>query len=196
MEFRGRHIEDPPFARALFSDPRLAWIWLFARVYIGYQWITSGWGKFNNPAWMDSGDALKGFFERIVVIPETGRPAITFDWYRTFIQTLIDTESYTWFAKVIVVGELVVGLALILGAFVGIAAVLGGVMNFNFMLAGSASSNPVMFGLAVLLIMAWKTAGYYGLDYYLLRFLGTPWEREAKGSPPEMKMTGGTSPST
>ena len=196
MEFRGRHIEDPPFVRTLFSDPTLAWIWLIARVYIGYQWITSGWGKFNNPAWVDSGDALKGFLERVVVVPETGRAAISFDWYRSFIQTLLDTESYTWFAKVIVAGELLVGLALILGAFVGIAAVFGGVMNFNFMLAGTASSNPVMFGLAVLLIMAWKTAGYYGLDYYVLRFLGTPWKREAEGSRAEMKMTGGAAPST
>jgi thiosulfate dehydrogenase [quinone] large subunit len=46
----------------------------------------------------------------------------------------------------------------------------------NFMLAGSASSNPVLLILAIVLILAWKTAGYIGLDRYLLPLLGTPWK--------------------
>jgi thiosulfate dehydrogenase [quinone] large subunit len=46
----------------------------------------------------------------------------------------------------------------------------------SFLLAGSASVNPVMFTLAVGLILAWKVAGYYGLDRYLLPMLGTPWK--------------------
>lgn len=25
-------------------------------------------------------------------------------------------------------------------------------------------------------ILAWKIAGYYGADYFLLRWLGTPWK--------------------
>ena len=48
-------------------------------------------------------------------------------------------------------------------------------MNFNFMLAGSASTNPVLFLLAVLLIFAWKIAGFIGADYFLLNLIGTPW---------------------
>ena len=48
-------------------------------------------------------------------------------------------------------------------------------MNMSFLLAGSGSSNPVMFTLAIGLILAWKVAGYYGLDRYLLPMLGTPW---------------------
>jgi thiosulfate dehydrogenase [quinone] large subunit len=48
-------------------------------------------------------------------------------------------------------------------------------MNLNFMLAGTTSSNPVLFGLAVLLMLGWKVAGYWGLDRVLLPVLGTPW---------------------
>jgi thiosulfate dehydrogenase [quinone] large subunit len=33
-----------------------------------------------------------------------------------------------------------------------------------------------MFTLAVGLMLAWKVAGYYGLDRYLLPALGTPWK--------------------
>jgi len=55
-----------------------------------------------------------------------------------------------------------IGVLLIIGAFVGIAAFFGAFMNFNFMLAGSASTNPVLFTLAIALMLAWKIAGYYG----------------------------------
>jgi thiosulfate dehydrogenase [quinone] large subunit len=79
---------------------------------------------------------------------------------------------------VVAYGELLVGISLILGAFVGIAAFFGGLMNWNFMMAGSASSNPLLFVAAVGLILAWKIAGYIGLDYFLLPLLGTPWNRK------------------
>ena len=170
-------ITDPPVARALFSSTRWAWLWLIVRLYIGYTWLTSGWGKFSNPAWVQTGEALKGFWARAVTIPEApARPLIAFDWYRAFIQSLLDSGSYVWFAKLVVAGEILIGLALILGAFTGIAAVFGAFMNWNFMMAGTASINPVLFFLAVLLILAWKTAGWWGLDRWLLPLLGTPWQ--------------------
>ena len=72
-------------------------------------------------------------------------------------------------------GELLIGLALILGAFVGFAAFFGGFMNWNFIMAGAASHNGLLFALAIALILAWKVAGWYGLDRWLLPLLGTPW---------------------
>jgi thiosulfate dehydrogenase (quinone) large subunit len=170
-------ITDPPVAQALFGNTRWAWLWLIVRLYIGYNWLTSGWGKISNPAWVQTGEALKGFWERAVAIPDApARPPIAFDWYRTFLQSLLDSGSYTWFAKLVVAGEILIGLALILGMFTGIAAIFGGFMNWNFMMAGSASTNPVLFFLAVLLVLAWKTAGWWGLDRWLLPLLGSPWQ--------------------
>jgi thiosulfate dehydrogenase [quinone] large subunit len=174
-----REIQDPPLARFLFSDTRMAWLWLIVRVYLGWQWLSSGWGKLT-PAWLGGGEALKGFWERAVAIPEQGRPPIAFDWYRSFIQFMLDNGWYTWFAPLIVYGEILVGIALILGAFVGIAAFFGGLMNWNFIMAGTASTNALLFTLAILLMLAWKTAGYYGLDRFLLPWLGTPWKSEIK----------------
>lgn len=112
-----------------------------------------------------------------MAIPEQGRPTITFDWYRGFIQFLLDTGSYAWFGKLIAYGELLVGAALILGAFTGITAFFAAFMNWNFLMAGTVSVSPVMLPLTILVILAWKVAGYYGLDSYLLPLLGTPWRR-------------------
>ncbi len=176
---RGKVIQDPPIAQFLFNDTRVAWLWLVLRVWLGYQWIDAALHKVTNPAWVQTGDALKGFWMNAVKIPEApARPAIAFDWYRTFIQSLLDVQAYTWFAKLVAYGEILIGIALIIGAFTGIAAFFSGVLNWNFMMAGSASTNPLLFAIAVGLVLAWKTSGYIGADFFLLRWLGTPWGGE------------------
>ncbi len=168
---------DPPAAQALFGSPQWALLWLVARLYVGYTWLTSGWGKLSNPAWVQTGEALKGFWERAITVPEPpARPPIAFEWYRAFIQSLLDAGAYTWFAKLVVAGEILVGIALILGLFTGIAAFFGGFMNWNFMMAGTASINPVLFTLSIFLILAWKNAGWWGLDRFVLPLVGTPWQ--------------------
>ena len=184
-------ISDPPFITPLLNSTRWAWLWLIIRLYVGYTWLTSGWSKIGNPAWTQTGAALKGFWERAIIIPEApARPAIVFNWDRGFILALLEGGHYAWFAKLIVAGEVLIGIALILGAFVGIAAFLGAFMNWNFMMAGSASANPVLFTLSILLILAWKTAGWWGLDRWLLPKLGTPWGPGIVFEPTEAKTPG------
>lgn len=173
-----RHVvSDPPIARKMFSETGAwTWVWAAIRVYVGYEWLIAGWHKVTSPAWTAGGSALKGYWERAVLVPAPpAKAAITYDWFRSFLQALLDGGHYDWFGKLIAYGELLVGIALILGAFVGIAAFFGAFMNFNFMLAGSASTNPVLFLGAIFLMLAWKTAGYWGLDRWLLERLGTPW---------------------
>ena len=172
-------IPDPPLAQALFQTTRFAWLWLAVRLYLGYTWVTSGWGKITNPAWR-TGGPLRGFWENAVSIPETGRPPIAFDWYRNFIQFMLDNQWYEWFADLVMYGEILVGIALILGMFTGIAAFAGSFMNWNFIMAGAASTNGLMLALAIFLILAWKVAGWIGLDRWLLPYLGTPWSRKSE----------------
>jgi len=172
----GQVVQDPPLVQKLLSQPLASLIWLPIRIWLGWQWFDAALHKVTNPAWVSTGEALKGFWTNAVAIPEAGRPAITFDWYRTFLQTMLDAQAYTWFAKIVAYGELLIGVALILGAFTGIAAFFGGFMNWNFMMAGSASSNPLLFVAAVGLILAWKVAGHIGADFFLLRWIGPPWQ--------------------
>jgi thiosulfate dehydrogenase [quinone] large subunit len=125
---------------------------------------------------MATGDGLKAFLTRAAALPAApAKAAITFDWYRSFLQALVDAQASTGFAKVVAVGELLIGVALLLGLFTGLAACFGGFLNWNFMMAGAASTNPLLFAIAVALILAWKVAGYAGLDRSVLPALGTPW---------------------
>ena len=47
-----RTLEDPPVARALFGEPRWAWIWLIVRLYAGYEWISAGYEKLTGTGWI------------------------------------------------------------------------------------------------------------------------------------------------
>jgi thiosulfate dehydrogenase [quinone] large subunit len=179
--FARQELRDPPFLRAVFSNTALAPLWLLARLYLGYQWLLSGWGKlYGEERWIyvdgPDGLPLRGFWERVTTIPEQGQPPIRYDWYRDFLQFLLDHEAYTWFAWIIAVGEVTVGIMLIIGAFTGFAALAGAFMNFNFLLAGTASTNPVLFIIALLIVFGWKVAGWIGVDRWLLPALGTPWQ--------------------
>ncbi len=171
-------IQDPPVARYLFqSTGVMSVVWLLLRLYMADDFLEAGWHKFTDPNWMNgSGNGIIGFWKGALAV-NNGKPVITFDWYRGFIQFLVDANAAPWFSYIIVFGELAVGLGLLFGAFTGLAASGGLLMNMAFMLAGTTSTNPVLAVLGIGVILAWKNAGYIGLDRYLLPMLGTPWRQ-------------------
>jgi thiosulfate dehydrogenase [quinone] large subunit len=168
--------DDPPVARILFGDVRLSWLWLIVRLYVGYEWLMAGWGKVQNPAWFgnSAGGALSGFLKGALA-KSTGEHPDVQGWYAGFLQNVVLPNAPLW-SNIVVVGEILVGIGLILGIFTGIAALFGSFMNFNYLLAGTVSTNPILLFLAIFLILAWKTAGWIGLDRWLLPLLGTPWK--------------------
>ena len=168
-------LEDPPVARALFGNVRWAWVWLILRLYLGWEWLTAGWGKLHNPAWMGSnaGAAITGFVQGALT-KTGGEHADVQAWYAWFLQTLVLPYADIW-GYVVTIGEILVGIGLILGIFTGVAAFFASFMNMNYLLAGTVSLNPVLVVPATLLVLAWKTAGWWGLDRWLLPALGTPW---------------------
>lgn len=184
-------IPEPAIARFLFADTRMAWLWLIVRVYVGYQWLTAGWEKLTGyditfganfgkavkgGAWVFSGHdgaGLAGFVQGALAQTTGAHPAVQ-GWYGWFLQNFVLPNTAV-FSYVVTFGELLVGLGLIFGVLTGIAAFFGTFMNMNFLLAGAVSINPIIGGLALFLILAWRIAGYYGVDRWLLPVLGTPW---------------------
>ncbi len=170
-----KRLEEPPVARSLFGDVRWAWIWLIVRLYVGYEWLNAGWDKLNSAAWTGSkaGTALTGFVNGALA-KTGGAHADVQGWYASFLRHVVLPNVHL-FSYLVAFGETLVGIALIIGLFTGIAAFFGSFMNMNYLLSGSVSTNPILFMGALLLILAWRTAGWWGLDRWLLRLLGTPW---------------------
>lgn len=173
-------IPEPPLAKFLFADTRMAWVWLPLRLYLGWEWLSSGWGKATSPAWTgdQAGAALQGFIKGALSKTEGPHPDVS-GWYAAFLDGFV-ADNASVFAPLVAYGELAVGLGLVLGAFTGVAAFFGAFMNMNFLLAGAVSSNPIMFAGQLFLILAWRVAGWVGLDRWLLPKLGTPWQRRVE----------------
>lgn len=170
-------ITEPKFSRFVFSDTRFSWVWLILRLYVGYQWIMAGWEKATSSAWVgpQAGSAIQGFLNGALQNAVGAHPAVS-GWYAYFI-TNVALAHTVFFSYLITFGELAVGAGLILGAFTGIAAFFGVLMNFNYLFAGTVSINPLLLLIQLFLILAWRNAGWFGLDRFLLPYLGAPWQK-------------------
>ena len=170
-------VERSWFTHFFLADTKSAWIWLIVRLYVGYEWLMAGWEKFTDPngVWVGANapQALTGFLQgalaKTAAATGSAHPDVQ-DWYAWFI-THVALPNATVFSYLVTYGEMLVGIALILGFLTGISVFFGMFMNLNFMLAGTVSVNPIWFVLSLGIILAWRISGYYGLDRYVLPLL-------------------------
>lgn len=173
---RESQVPEPNVARLLFADTRLAPVWLVVRVYLGYLWLVAGWEKLVDPSgvWVGSkaGAAVAGFAQGAMQQTGGEHPQVT-GWYAGFLQNVV-VPNAALFSYLVTFGEILVGLALILGLFTGIAAFFGGFMNASYIFAGVAGANPLMAIVGILIVLAWRVAGWWGLDRWILPAIGVP----------------------
>ncbi|GAB3792699.1 DoxX family protein [Virgibacillus kimchii] len=141
-----------------------AGILVFLRVYIGYQWMVAGYGKIAGGQFDAS-----GYLQGAVAAAGGENPTVQ-AWWGTFLETvaLPNAELFTF---VVMWGELLVGIALILGIFTNFSALMGITMNFAFLFSGTVSTNAQMVLITVFIIAAGANAGKYGLDRWVIPFL-------------------------
>jgi thiosulfate dehydrogenase (quinone) large subunit len=147
-------------------------LWLAARLWLGYGWLSAGyqklWGSEKAVFWNGGGAGVKGFATAGVAGSAAGKGAgASYGWWAAFLHDFV-LPNASWIAKVVTVSELVIGLLLILGLFTGAAALAGLTLNLVYMFTGSAGVNPAYAIVSVFLILAWRNAGYLGLDGFAL----------------------------
>ena len=177
-----------PFARFLFKSARSSPIWLVVRLWLGWQWLSAGWEKLTGAGydnWITHSAGLQGFIAAANAdwahrAQAFGHPQVAYPWYLNVLNE-IDQHAQL-FSRVVTFSELAVGVGLILGCFTGLAAVGAVALNVMYITGGSAGPNGVFIALGVLLIAAWRVAGYLGADYFVLPAILTrrsPARREA-----------------
>jgi len=182
----GEGFRDPAVVRFLVDDPHAATFWTIVRWYVGFAFFSAGYLKTRGIEvmkiqghvydWMTNGLMLKVVWGAQLGSNAKGQPLIEYNWWHNVLNFMLTHDWYTWFGKVIALGELAVGLGLLLGILTGIAAFFGALMNFSYLLTSFVSVNPPLLVLSFLLMAAWKVAGWYGGDRWLLLRLGTPWQ--------------------
>jgi thiosulfate dehydrogenase [quinone] large subunit len=176
--------QEPRWARFLFTSTAMAWFWLVIRLYMAYIFIPAGWGKITSGKWLFSdGAPIQGLVNG--AISADGTPA----WYVWFLQNVVQPNA-SLFATLVALGEFAAGLGLLVGLLTGIAAFGAVFLNTNFILAGSLGSNPLLVIMGLFLVVAWRNAGWIGLDRWFI-----PWTHrtlfEAKPA-----AEGGSAPAT
>ncbi|MCM3703039.1 DoxX family protein [Paenibacillus macerans] len=139
-----------------------SWLLLLIRLYVGYQWLTSGWGKVTGG--FDAAGFLNGAIEK-----STGEHPAVQGWWAAFLEHFA-LPNVGLFNVLIPYGEMLVGIGLILGTFTWAAAFFGMVMNFAFLFSGTVSTNPLLLLLEIFIVVAGANAGRIGLDRYILPF--------------------------
>lgn len=164
-------VEQSAFTHLLTASKQSAPLWFIVRLYLGYEWLMAGWDKVMNPVWFGSnaGAAMNGFVQGALGKTVGVHPDVQM-WYAAFLKSAVLPNLVTW-SNLIAVGEVLVGLGLIVGLFTGVAAFFGFFMNLNFLLAGTVSVNPILLVLALSLMLARRVAGHWGLDRYVQPFL-------------------------
>lgn len=159
------------FADWLFRSSAASLIWLVVRVWLGYQWANAGyqkiWGSEKSAFWFGGGAGVKGFATAGVLGSSTGKGGASYGWWAGFLHNFVIPNA-SWIAKFIALGELAIGVALILGLLTGLAALSGLLLNLIYMFTGSAGVNPAYAILSMGLILGWRNAGLLGLDRFAL----------------------------
>lgn len=168
-------IPEPALIKFLFSDKRFAFVWLLLRLCVGWIWLEAGWEKIINSVWVGpkAGIAVAGFSKAALLKTAGAHPDVSM-WYAWWLEHVVIPNAAV-FSYIVSFGELLVGIGLILGAFTGTAAFFGAFMNINYLFAGTVSVNPIMLLIEFLLILAWRVAGWIGLDRYISPFLDAHW---------------------
>lgn len=174
------------FSDWLFRSKAASVLWLVARLWLGYEWLNAGyqklWGSEKAVFWSGAGAGVKGFATAGVAGSTAGQGGASYGWWAAFLHNFVIPNA-SWIAKLITVSELVIGALLILGLFTGAAAIAGLSLNVIYMFTGSAGVNPAYAIISVLLILAWRNAGYIGLDRVALPALRNLFHRTPSATP-------------
>ena len=152
--------------------------WLALRLWLGYEWFLAGLNKVTGAGatkWIgaEAGKGVTGFLNGAIAKSalaenfdpaKTPNPAVA-EWYATLVRDVFLPNAQI-FSYMVAFGEVLVGIALLLGIFSRFSAVMATVMALAFLLAGSTSGGlPILLTVGLALSLAGPTVGRFGLDY-------------------------------
>jgi thiosulfate dehydrogenase [quinone] large subunit len=161
-----------PF-RWLYQSKGASYIWLVARLWLGYKWLDAGWQKMfgaEYSSFWNGGKGVAGFATSAQAHSTGAHASVVYGWWVSFMTNFVG-PNHAIIAKLVTLGELAIGLGLIIGLFTGVASFFGVGLNIMYLLSGTIGVNPIYLLIGVFLIFAWQNAGNLGADRYVLPYL-------------------------
>ncbi|WP_189015837.1 DoxX family membrane protein [Paenibacillus marchantiophytorum] len=139
-----------------------AGLFIMLRLYVGWKFLSAGWGKLSGDKPFDASGFIKGGIAKA-----DGEKPVVQQWFGDFLQGFA-LPQVDFFNFLVPWGELLVGIGLITGTLTTFAALMGIIMNFNYLFAGAISSNPNLILLQFFILAAGMNAGRFGGDYWVI----------------------------
>jgi len=145
----------------------------FSRIEIGSDsWIKAGNVKMPFEWLQDATSAASEVVDGGETVTAYAEPILSKipGWYSAIMEVMLPTpEMAVWMQRVVVLLEIGMGLALIVGLFTFIFAAISAVMPFNFILCAMAGWDILWYVFASIALMS-GAGRTFGLDYYVM-----PW---------------------
>lgn len=154
---------------------------LVARLWLGYGWLNAGYQKLFGSEkaafWNGGGAGIKGCATAGAAGSKAGTGGASYGWFAAFLHGFVirthpgsrprhpQRDRHR--------GNADPGP----GLLTGLAAAAGLALNIIYMFCGSSGVNPAYAIVAVLLILAWRNAGYRSLDHFALPMLRSRYRR-------------------
>lgn len=140
------------------------WLLLPLRLYVGIVFLVAGFAKVGDRM-LSHPDIMIRLFKPVIENPE-----YPYGFYRAFFHGAIEPNPGL-FAFLVVLGEILVGAALVSGTLTRLACGFGIFMVANYFLAFNnhwfPPSNPTTFALIQLVLILVGAGRAYGMDHYL-----------------------------
>jgi uncharacterized membrane protein YphA (DoxX/SURF4 family) len=142
-----------------FRSPLTSPVWLVLRIYLASIWMQFGVGKIR-AGWLRD-DGLSALMEAVA----NGQTPAPFPFYADVAEVLVQTGLAGVLSLLIPLAEVAIATAFLSGVMLVPAAICAILINLNLILAGVASIefDGRIIALQVLLLVAWRVAGYLGL---------------------------------
>ena len=146
-------------ARWPFSSRLAAPFWLALRIYLGTVWLQFGLSKLRG-GWLTS-NQMGGILEMIA----NGQTPTPLPQYRSVAELILALELDRAVSVAIPVMEILFAAAFFAGVLLVPAAVGATLLNLNLILSGIAtwSFDGRIIALQILLLLAWRVAGFLGI---------------------------------
>jgi thiosulfate dehydrogenase [quinone] large subunit len=150
------------------------------RLFLGVSFVSAGFDKLTDPAFLDP--SARNYIGNQIALFAPGTPLEGF-------LTNLAVPNAGLFGLLVMGGELMIGLAVLMGALTRFSAAMGLFINLTFFLSATWQIHPFYFGADLPFVVAWLTLaltgpGPFALDQLVKRWLdgNAPWESTALGT--------------
>lgn len=164
-------------SREDISNPVLIpdWTILPLRLFLGVSFVSAGFDKLTDPAFLDP--LARNYIGNQIALFAPVTPLEGF-------LTNVAVPNASAFGLLVMGGELMIGLAVLIGALTRFSAVMGLFINLTFFLSATWQVHPFYFGADLPYAVAWLTLaltgpGPFALDLFVKRWLDGNAPRES-----------------